>query len=147
VDLLVDTNILLRAIQIAHPQYSTAVEALEYLKARGDRLYVLPQILYEFWVVCTRPTGTNGLGLTAAEAFRELKRAQSLFLLLPETPLTYVEWEKLVISHAVLGKQAHDARIAAAMRVSGLTHVLTFNENHLNRYPGIRVVKPAELTR
>jgi hypothetical protein len=44
-----------------------------------------------------------------------------------------------------LGKNAHDARLVAAMRVHGLTHLLTFNAQDFRRYPGINVVTPGDL--
>ena len=43
------------------------------LRNRGDTLWVVPQALYEFWVVATRPTTVNGLGFTVARAVAELR--------------------------------------------------------------------------
>lgn len=144
-DLLVDTNVLLRAFQLQHPQNAVALTALDRLKGRGDRLYVVPQVLYEFWVVCTRPEGENGLGLTAPLAFRQLERVKRLFVVLPDTPEVYPQWERIVAAHEVLGKQAHDARLVAAMNVYRLTHVLTFNGDHFTRYAEISWIHPQEV--
>lgn len=141
-DLLVDTNVLLRTAQKQHLQHEAAVAALNAAKARGDSLYIVPQILYEFWVVATRPIEVNGLGLTAAQAVSELHRIRTLFPLLPDTPQLYATWEQLVLEHSVLGKQAHDARLVAAMRLYGLKHVLTFNAEHFTRFAGIRAARP-----
>ena len=47
------------------------------LRAHGDTLFLVPQNLYEFWVVATRPLGENGLGMTVEgteESLRHLKR-------------------------------------------------------------------------
>jgi hypothetical protein len=46
----------------------------------------------------------------------------------------------------VSGVQVHDARIAAAMRVHGVTHLLTLNTGDFTRYPGITAVHPATLS-
>jgi hypothetical protein len=78
-------------------------------------------------VVCTRPTAVNGLGKTATEAAADLASLKSLFLRLDETPAIYDVWEGLVASVPVVGKNGHDARLVAAMKVYGLTHLLTFN--------------------
>ena len=43
----------------------------------------------------------------------------------------------------VIGKNAHDARLVAAMRVHGVTHLLTFNDQDFARYTGITVLTPA----
>ena len=39
----------------------------------------------------------------------------------------YREWLTLVQTQSVSGVQVHDAYLAAAMRVHGVTHLLTFN--------------------
>ena len=49
----------------------------------------VPHTLYEFWVVCTRPTGVNGMGRTAAEAVAELAALKALFRWLDETAAVF----------------------------------------------------------
>ena len=71
---LVDTNLLTRALQPASPHFPAATAAIRALAARGERLCLVPQVLYEFWVVCTRPVGLNGLGITTARAAAEQAR-------------------------------------------------------------------------
>jgi predicted nucleic acid-binding protein len=58
-----------------------------------------------------------------------------------ETPAVFVEWLRLVSVHAVLGKQAHDARLVALMNVHGVPNLLTFNAGDFKRY-GIVAVSP-----
>lgn len=62
-----------------------------------------------------------------------------------ETPAIYTVWESLVIQHRVSGKTTHDARLVAAMKVHGVTSILTFNTEDFTRYPGIEVVNPADV--
>jgi predicted nucleic acid-binding protein len=59
---LVDTNILVRAVERRHPLMRTARLALLALVRNGEELCVTPQNLAEFWNVCTRPVSLNGLG-------------------------------------------------------------------------------------
>ena len=77
------------------------------------------------------------------EATAELMRLKSMFPLLPDTPAIYPVWESLVIQYGVSGKPAHDARLVAAMKVHGLTAILTFDRTVFSRYAGIEVVDPA----
>jgi hypothetical protein len=56
-DLLLDTNLLTRCIEPGHPLHGTATAAIKELSARNDRLCIVPQVLYEQFVVCTRPPG------------------------------------------------------------------------------------------
>jgi len=141
-NVLVDTNLLLREVQPGHVQHRAAVDAGNALRLRGDVLCFVPQVLYEFWAVATRPTAVNGLGFSAAQAATELTRFKSLFQLLGDSPAIFPEWERLVTSYAVSGKNAHDARLVAAMAVHGLTHILTFNTADFARYPGITALDP-----
>ena len=78
-----------------------------------------------------------------AQATAELSRVQPLFPLLTDTPAIFAEWQRLVTAHGVMGRNAHDARLVAAMNVHGLTHLLTFNTGHFTRYPGITALNPA----
>jgi len=95
-------------------------------------------------VVATRPLSQNGLGLSTPEAAAELARLKSMFPLLADTPGIYPVWESLVIQYRVSGKPAHDARLVAAMRVHGLTTILTFDRSGFSRYAGIEVLHPAD---
>ncbi|MEG4808362.1 PIN domain-containing protein [Microcoleus sp. F8-D3] len=142
---LVDTNILLRSVDTAHPMNADAVNAVITLRDRGEQLYIVPQNLIEFWNVCTRPIQRNGLGRTATEAEAEINRLKQLFPLLLDTEAIYPEWERLVITYKVIGVNVHDARLVAAMLVHGLTHILTFNFTDFARYSEITAVNPPSL--
>lgn len=143
--MLIDTSTLLRTLQPRHAQHEAATRALEVLPKQGRELHIVPQNLIELWVVATRPVEQNGLGLSPAAAATELRRLKSMLPLLPETPALYQAWESLVIQHQVSGKPAHDARLVAAMRVHGLTTILTFDKTGFSRYPGIEALHPADV--
>lgn len=83
---LVDTNLLLRSVEPAHPMCPPALNALAILRARGERLCVVPQNPIEFWSVCTRPVERNGLGMTTVQAAAELASLETLYIVLPDTP-------------------------------------------------------------
>jgi predicted nucleic acid-binding protein len=142
VNTLLDTNILTRSSQEDHPQYAAACRSVELLRQTGDRLCVVPQNLYEFWAVATRPPGENGLGMTAPQAQARMTRIKRLFALLLDERRILPEWERLVNLHDVKGKTAHDARLVAAMRRHGLSRLLTFNASHFARFAGITVPTP-----
>lgn len=143
--MLVDTSVLIRTLQPNHPLHEPATTALQLIVERGQRIHIVPQNLVELWVVATRPLGENGLGLSPFEAIIELERIKGMFFLLPEIPALYPAWEALVTQHKVLGRPAHDARLAAAMRVHNITTVLTFDRTGFSRYPGIHVVDPRDI--
>jgi len=68
-----------------------------------------------------------------------------LFALLPDTPDIFSEWERIVLKNKVAGKQAHDARLVAAMSVHDLTHLLTFNAGDFKRSTDITAVSPTTI--
>ncbi|MBN1442741.1 MAG: type II toxin-antitoxin system VapC family toxin [Planctomycetes bacterium] len=143
--ILLDTDILTRSAQPSHPQHDAAVNAVFSLRTRGDALFLVPQNVYEFWVVATRPVGENGLGMEAASTAARLSELKRAFTLLEESPALYLEWERLVTEHGVLGKSAHDARLVAAMRHANVDGILTFNKAHFSRYTGLTVLTPGDL--
>lgn len=142
---LIDTNILTQLAEPGHAMHQPALDAVVHLTRQGHKLHIVPQNLYEFWVVCTRPQAVNGLGKTAGEAAAELSSIQSLFSLLEDTSALFTAWQQLVTSIPIVGKNAHDARLIAAMNVHGLSHLLTFNGQDFRSYPGITAVAPADV--
>src|SRR5712691_10943013 len=138
---LVDTNVLLRLLQRSDPHH----QALRTLRQCGEQLCFTPQNLVEFWCVCTRPTTVNGFGLTVAETDRRARVIERLLTLLPDSPAMHAEWRRLVVTHAVSGVQVYDARLVAAMRVHGVTNLLTLNIDDFTRYPGITAVHPQNI--
>ena len=54
-----DTNILTRLSQSTDPAHSAARNAVAKLQAAGRGLGIVPQNLYEFWAVATRPWPTT----------------------------------------------------------------------------------------
>lgn len=144
-DYLADTNILLRSASPTHPMHADAVRAVTTLLTRGERVCVFPQNLIEFWNVASRPTGVNGLGFSSSQTEAEVSKIESLLTVLPDSPAIYPEWRRLVMAHSVLGKQVHDARIVAAMKVHKITHILTFNLDDFKRYPAIALVDPVTI--
>ncbi len=125
--------------------YGDVVRSLAVLATWRDELRVIAQNLIEFWAVATRPIADNGLGITVAQAAQELTKLKTLFGILPDTADIFPQWEQLVVKHQVLGKQVHDTRLVAAMKVHNVTHLLTFNTSDFKRYDGITVVNPSSV--
>lgn len=142
---LVDTNVLLRWSDADDPRYAECVAAVDDLIDRGIDVCICAQVLIEYWVTSTRPRKVNGFGLSAAEANSNLADVDGVFSLLLEPSDMAARWRKLATQHSVLGRQAHDARIAALMLAHGVTHILTLNSTDFARYDGITPVTPQEI--
>jgi predicted nucleic acid-binding protein len=140
--ILIDANVLLRLLQPHHPHCHVVQRALSTLRTNNETLYVTAQNLVEFWAVATRPTSDNGLGMTGEVAKRELDVFRRLFVLLPESNSIFEEWERLVTTYEVCGKNTHDARLVAAMNVYGITGIVTFNVRDFAPYSNISALHP-----
>jgi hypothetical protein len=73
---------------------------------------------------------------------------EAAFGLLPESVGIYSEWKRLVSAAGIIGKQVHDARLAAVCVVHHISHVLTFNVGHFQRLAAaasLRIVSPDQV--
>jgi len=139
---LVDTNVLLRLINSHDSQYAQAQNAIASLLQQNVELNIVPQNLFEFWVVATRPANVNGLGLTVEEATHEMALLKQLFAIKASSPAILTVWENLVVKYQIKGKQGHDARLVAAMITYKITYLLTFNVEDFTRFSEIVAVSP-----
>jgi predicted nucleic acid-binding protein len=138
-----DTGVLLRLFEPNDPLHPVIHQAVDLLDTRGVDHITGTQNIGEFWNVCTRPaTARGGLGLSLRQTDSRLQRVERKFSILAELQTTYRTWRRLVVTHCVMGKQVHDARIVATMMSHGISHILTLNVADFQRYPGITVIDP-----
>ncbi len=142
---LLDTNLLTRLAITSDPQHTIAAQALLKLDQADCELCLVPQVLYEYWSVATRPTEVNGLGMSPAAAGDSIRDLIETYELYRDEGRVFDLWQLLVTTHAVKGKNAHDARIVAAMMCHGLTTLVTFNTPDFARFTGIKVFSPADV--
>ena len=143
--ILLDSNVFLRAFEPAHPHFRASVESRELLRSQGHELLVVPQVLYEFWVVATRPKENNGLAMLPEEADKEIASILRFFRFRHDNRGIFGRWRELVVSLPVRGKQAHDARLAASMQQHAITHLLTFNVADFARYSFVTAISPGAI--
>ena len=102
---LIDTNILLRMTRRSDPQHRLVATALAQLASQSTTLHYTHQNIAELWNAMTRPVARNGLGLTVAEAEREVRAIEAGMTLLPDSEAVYREWRRIVAEHSVLGPE------------------------------------------
>lgn len=139
---LIDTNILLRITRRSDPQHKMVDAALARLAGQGTTLHYTHQNIAELWNAMTRPVERNGLGLSIAETEREVRAIEAGMILLPDNEAVYREWRRIVVRYSVSGVQVHDARLAAAMYVHGVSHILTLNVADFSRFDGFTALHP-----
>lgn len=143
---LLDSNILLRLTWLSYSESARVGEVCAELLRQGRILFFTLQNATEFWNVCTRPVAANGLALSSEETAAGLRAIERQVSLLTDTPDVFQHWTKLVRHHGIIGKQVHDARLAAAMLAHGVPEILTLNPRHFSRFENIRVTTPEYYT-
>jgi predicted nucleic acid-binding protein len=144
--MLLDTNVLCRSIDSKSSEYQQLNLALQQLHAEGAEFCIVPQNLYELWVIITRSISSNGFERSHQEAIELLTDAMSYFTLLEEIPSVRTNWLKLIDQFQVHGKNAHDARLVAAMNAHGVQTLLTLNTKDFARYTMISLMDPLTQT-
>ena len=79
--ILLDTNILIYSNQPESPFHKTVSQRLLEL-AYENELVICPQVLYELYVVATKPADKNGLGLSSAIVLKKLKEITDTYTFL-----------------------------------------------------------------
>ena len=121
-----------------------AASTITTLLTQGDELFLVPQVLMEFWSVATRPAAVNGFGWPVGVVRAAIDRLLDQFPLLPETPVVFGEWLRLVTQYGVMGKQSHDTRLVAILNVHQVARLLTFNTDDFKIFGAI-AVSPDEI--
>jgi predicted nucleic acid-binding protein len=136
--ILLDTNILICTKQEAHRDYDRITEQLIRYVSEETELVVCPQVLYEFYVVATRPcTAKAGLGLTSEEALKEIQSFHHTYSFIDDPADLFHNWRALVELYDVLGLPAHDTRVVAFMQSHQIKNLFTLNPADFNRYRDI----------
>jgi predicted nucleic acid-binding protein len=144
---LVDTNILIRWVQPRVPDFELARKAIMHLEVSHGIPCYTSQNLGEFWNVLTRPADRNGYRLGLDAVLARTQQIEAKFRLLPDDLAVHETWRRLLVTHRVSGTQVHDARLAAAMHVHGVSRILTFNTQDFARFSDIQAVHPSDLVR
>lgn len=144
--ILLDTNVILRSLASDDPEHPQVASAIRNLAVSGARMFVSTQNLYECWAVLTRPVEANGYGLSALETGAKIRHIMTVFPVLSEPPDMVDVWLDLCTRYGVRGKQVHDARLVALMKIQNLPYILTLDKSDFERFANeIVCVHPNEL--
>jgi predicted nucleic acid-binding protein len=132
---LIDNSILARLCRADDSQHDLCTRAISKLIEDGREPVISPQCIREFYAVATRPVTANGLGMTPAEAERQVGNFLATFTFQTETPAVFHRWLEIVSRFEVQGKSIHDANHVALMIASDIGHVLTLDTG-FERYDG-----------
>ena len=143
---LIDTGVLLRAVDRQCREHAAILKALRELHGRHDRLATSAQCIREFWAVSTRPAAARGgYGRSVEQTLRWVRSFERILQVLPETPATYARWRQIVEQYAVTGVQMHDANLVAVADTYDATSLITLNPGDFARYSTLQVFTPNQI--
>jgi predicted nucleic acid-binding protein len=97
-EVLVDSGVLLRALDRSSSDRRSILRALRLLRDQGHSFVTTHQNIAEFWNVATRPASARGgFGLSPIEAERRLATIEGLGRLLPFNQHCYSAWRQLLV--------------------------------------------------
>ncbi|WP_459556200.1 type II toxin-antitoxin system VapC family toxin [Lacunimicrobium album] len=143
-NILVDTNVLLRIVETSASDHEVAIHSTKILD-KTHTLVIVPQVGYEFWSVATRTKAANGLELSSSEADQKLEEMLVFFTLIDDERGIFHRWWDCVRTLEIKGVQSYDARLVAAMKRHQITHILTFNDAHFRRFSDVTVIRPGDV--
>ncbi len=88
---LVDTNIYCTLTRRPDPEHQLVDAALARLASQSTTLHYTHQNIAELWNAMTLGAVRNGLGLTVAEAEREVRAIEAGMTFLPDSEAVYRE--------------------------------------------------------
>ncbi len=136
--ILLDTNILIHGNQEASPHFEKITSKLIELADKDEKLVICPQVLYEFYVVATRPVAARGgLGISNIDALSQINKFQSVYNFMDDPADLFSTWLHLIEQYGSAGVTGHDARLVAFMRSHQVDNLYTLNSKDFNRYNDI----------
>ena len=138
--ILLDANILVHSKQPASPHYQAITQMLTDFAENSEDLAVCQQVLYEYYVVATRPAAQNGYGISADDAIDQINDFKSAYTYINDPDNLLAEWQSIIVKYKTIGKTAHDARLVALMHAQSIDRIYTMNPGDFNRYADIITV-------
>jgi uncharacterized protein len=138
---IVDTNVLVYALDADAPQHTVARALLEAGRDAPTTLYVTSQILCEFYSIVTNPRLVSK-PRSAADALTAISDLLAYLHVLPVPAATVDGWLDLLRRHPVIGGDVFDLQIIATMQANGVQRIYTFNTADFEVFSELSIVTP-----
>jgi predicted nucleic acid-binding protein len=138
---IVDTNVLVYALDADATQHASSRALLEAGRAASVTLYVTSQIICEFYSVVTNPRRVAN-PCSPAAALAAISSLLGFMRVLPVPAHTVEEFIRLLRRRPVTGGDIFDLQILATMNVNGIPRIYTFNTADFASFPEIVPLTP-----
>jgi toxin-antitoxin system PIN domain toxin len=141
--ILLDTNVLVYAVNVDAPQHSSSLAVVQAAFDRHILAAVVPQILLEFLAVVTNPRRVTR-PLDAAPAWDQVEILRANLPVLGLEPEALTTLGELVIAHRPAGRGIFDLFLAAQMRTHDIRIICTYNGSDFDRVRDVEAVTPED---
>lgn len=138
---IIDTNVLVYALDADAPQHAAARALLETAREAGATLFVTSQIICEFYSIVTNPRRVSK-PRSAADAVTAISGLLAFLHVLPIPAPTAGGLLDLLRRHPVTGGDVFDLQIVATMQANGVQRIYTFNTADFEVFPELSIVTP-----
>ena len=142
--ILIDTNVLVYAINADAPQHGAARAFVEAARAGRWRCGLVPQVLLEFFAVVTDKRRVAS-PLAPAAALEQVAVWRAIFPVFEVGEEALDHLTGVLAERAAKGGGIFDAWLVAQMRAAGMETICTYNRGDFTGYEGIRPVAPEEM--
>jgi uncharacterized protein len=137
---LLDTNILVYAMNKDAEQHAVCRDLVERAFAQKIEVCLAPQILFEYFAVVTSAKQMTR-PLSALEAVEDIERLPGALPLVHPTTETVTRSLNLVRVLGHTGRHVFDIALAATMLENGVKTIYTFDER-FSQMPGLVAIAP-----
>ena len=127
-EILLDTNIVVRYLSVGDPRHNDAIDVISILTTLGHEVVYTPQVEVELCSFLSRPLSVNGFGYTSSEVEAFLNVLEQVFpIRIPDEFQIRSKFRSLRRELSAMGKRVHDVRHVAACCVLNIPAILTWN--------------------
>jgi len=138
---VLDTNVLVYALDTAAPQHERAKAVCDAAAAGAFTAFITTQSVLEFVSIVTSPKRV-ARPISCAEAWEDVRQFIAAFTVLPLRPEDLPRLAALSSALELTGPRVFDLGIAVSALAAGLETICTYDASVFARVPGIRVVAP-----
>lgn len=142
--ILIDTDVLVYAINLDAPQHEAARAFIEAARAGRWRCALVPQVLLEFFAVVTDGRRV-AVPLAPETALEQVAAWRAIFPVIEVGKKALDYLPEVLAEKPVKGGGIFDAWLVAQMRAAGMETICTYNPGDFTGYKGIRPVGPEEM--
>ncbi len=136
-DILVDSNVLVYAINTSSPKHAAAQN---FLNKNNKSLVIAHQNILESLRVLTHPKFSSPMSATDALA-AITAIGDSCRIITPDLSASYLAIE-LIKQQQITGNQIFDAYLAATALAAGLRAIATDNARDFQKFAGVQIINP-----